>query len=49
MTMLSDLDRDEWWDVYRVFMPNATRDDFDRDWAEFQAMKAEHQRKMRLQ
>jgi hypothetical protein len=45
---LAEYDADEWWDFYRIFKPDATREEFDRDWAEFQRLKAEHAAKRRI-
>ena len=36
---LNELDKNEWYDVYRQFKPEATREEFERDWAEFQQAK----------
>jgi hypothetical protein len=36
---LNELDADEWFDVARRFKPDMTREQFDKDWAEFQEMK----------
>lgn len=46
---LEEFDRNEWYDVYRIFKPNATPEQFNADWAEFQQYKAEHLRKHELQ
>lgn len=44
-----ELNRDEFFDVYRQFRPQATREEFDREWDLFQEFKAEHERKLRIQ
>jgi hypothetical protein len=44
-----ELTADEWFDVYREFHPEATREEFERDWAEFQAWKAEYRRRRSVQ
>jgi hypothetical protein len=46
---LDEFNRDEWYDVARILRPDWTEEDFDREWKEFQAAKAEHERKARLQ
>ncbi len=38
---LNELDADEFYDICRVFLPDMTREEFDRKWAAFQALKAE--------
>ncbi len=43
------MNKDEWFDVYRIFKPDASMEEYDRDWEEFQAMKRQHESKMRLQ
>ena len=47
--MLSELDANEFFDVYRVFRPDATRDEFDREWALFQQFKAAYQKRRSAQ
>jgi hypothetical protein len=47
--MSSGLTRDEFFDVYREFRPLATREEFDREWDEFQRFKAERLAKKALQ
>jgi len=42
MDSLYELDANEWWDVYRIFKPDATRGEFERDWREFQQAKKLH-------
>ena len=37
--MLDDFDREEWWDVCRRVRPDLTRDEYDKMWEEFVAMK----------
>jgi hypothetical protein len=46
---LHELDADEFYDVYRTFKPDATRAEFERDWAEFQRVKEAHQKVMLTQ
>lgn len=46
---LDELDKEEWWDVCRRMRPDMTREQYDADWKEFIAMKAEHQRQRSLQ
>lgn len=41
--------KDEFYDVYRQFKPEATREEYEQDWREFQAAKFEYQRKRSLQ
>ena len=43
------LTADEWFDVYRQFRPQATREEFDQAWREFQRLKAERQRRKVVQ
>jgi hypothetical protein len=45
---LSGLTADEFYDVYRLFRPGATREEFEKEWAEFQRLKAEHPAKKSL-
>lgn len=44
-----EFDKTEWRSVYFHFKPSATEEEYDADWAEFQAMKAEHERKKHIQ
>lgn len=37
--------KDEFREVYRQFKPEATDEDYDREWAKFQECKALHQRR----
>ena len=37
---LNELDKQEWWDVYRQFRPDATEAEFDTAWNDFQKEKA---------
>lgn len=37
-----ELDRNEFFDVYRVFCPDATREEYEAEWDKFQAAKAAH-------
>ena len=39
---MNQLNEDEFYDVYRVFRPGATREEFSREWEEFQRFKAEY-------
>lgn len=43
------LTADEFYDVYRVFRPDATREEFEREWAEFQRWKAAMQARREVQ
>lgn len=38
--VLTEFDRDEWWDVMRRAKPDITREAFDAYWDEFHAAKA---------
>lgn len=38
--LLHEFDRDEWRDVVRKVRPQMTDEEFDLEWAEFEAMKA---------
>jgi hypothetical protein len=40
------LNRDEWLDVYRIFLPDATQEQYERDWAEFVDLKRAHKARM---
>ena len=40
---LHEYDKIEWFDVYRVFFPDATFDDLEAAWASFQQAKTEHE------
>lgn len=44
-----ELDKNEWYDVYRIFRPQATREEFEREWQEFQQLKAQYLKKRSLQ
>ena len=46
---MSELTADEFYDVFRQFRPDATREEFDAEWAEFQRLKAEFLRKRTIQ
>lgn len=46
---LNEFEKEEWRDVARLFRPDWTEEDFDREWIEFQTMKAERLAKRRLQ
>ncbi len=39
---LDQLDRDEWFDVCRVFKPQLTREEFGVAWETFQQLKLAH-------
>lgn len=45
---LDEFDKDEWRDVARLLRPDWTDADFDRAWDDFQRMKAERARRLRL-
>jgi hypothetical protein len=49
MTNLWELTADEFFDVYRTFRPETTREEFDREWAAFQEYKALNQKKRSIQ
>lgn len=36
------MDKDEFYDVYRQFKPDTTREEFEKEWDEFQRLKALH-------
>jgi hypothetical protein len=38
-TRLYEFDKEEWWDVMRRAKPDIAREEFDRVWAEFVALK----------
>lgn len=44
---ITSLDKNEWFDVYRIFHPNADRAELDREWDKFQHEKAEHEKRKR--
>jgi hypothetical protein len=44
-----ELTADEFFDVYRLFKPEATREEYEREWAEFQRHKTEYLKKRSLQ
>ncbi len=44
--ILNELDTNEFYDVCRVFLPAMTREEFDRKWAAFQALKAERAKRL---
>lgn len=37
---LHEFDKEEWWDVARKVRPDLTREEYERQWAEFVAKKA---------
>lgn len=37
---LDELDENEWWDVCRKLRPEIEREEFEREWREFQQIKA---------
>jgi hypothetical protein len=43
---LDEFNADEWFDVAKKFKPRLSREEFDRDWAEFQREKAERLQRM---
>lgn len=43
------LDKNEFYDVYRQFFPDATREEYEREWETFQRFKVEHQAKLNIQ
>lgn len=47
-TRLDEFDKDEWYEVYKQFKPQASQEEYDRDWDEFQKRKAEHERQKGL-
>lgn len=47
--MIPGMTKDEWFDVYRQFFPDASQEQYDADWEEFQAFKREHERKKKIQ
>jgi len=40
---LNLLDKEEWWDVCRRMKPDYDREEYERDWAEFQKRKRERE------
>jgi hypothetical protein len=46
--MPEGLTKDEFFDVYRSFNPDATREEYEREWNEFQRLKAEHFRQRKV-
>ncbi len=46
---LRSLTADEFYDVYRMFKPDATREEFDKYWEEFQELKSEYLKRKGLQ
>ncbi len=46
---LRGLDADEFYDVYRLFRPDASREEFQGDWDKFQALKSEYLAKNNVQ
>ena len=46
---LNEFDKNEWFDVYRMFKPDATFDEYEEAWASFQQAKAAHEAEKRLQ
>lgn len=38
-TRLDEADHEEMWDACRALRPDITREEFERDWAEFVALK----------
>jgi len=39
MERLDELSKEEWWDVARCVRPDLTCEEFEAQWAEFQALK----------
>ncbi len=35
-----ELSKDEFFDVYREFVPDGTREEYEREWEDFQRIKA---------
>ncbi|MGE7139151.1 hypothetical protein ACQKIE_16110 [Luteibacter sp. NPDC031894] len=48
MTRLDEYTKDEWFDIARQFKPDLAKDEYDRMWDDFQAMKAEHLKRKTL-
>ncbi len=48
-SMSDGLTKDEFYDVYRQFRPDADRTEYEAEWAEFQRLKAEHLNQMEIQ
>ncbi len=46
---LHEFDKQEWTDVYRIFRPSATLEQFEKDWQEFQAEKAARSKRLNTQ
>jgi hypothetical protein len=46
---MNELNEDEFYDVYRVFRPGATREEFSPEWEEFQRFKAKYREKTKIQ
>ncbi len=46
---MGERDFNEFYDVYREFRPETTREEFQRKWDIFQGLKAEHLKKQALQ
>ena len=44
-----ELDKNEFFDVYRQFKPDSTREEYEAEWEEFQRLKRELQRKREIQ
>jgi len=49
MERLTSLDKNEFFDVYRQFRPNTSREEFERDWLDFQTAKAAHEASLGIQ
>lgn len=45
---LDSFTKDEWWDVFKMFQPDATWEEYEVEWEKFQEYKAEHNRKSAL-
>lgn len=49
MTRLDEFDKVEWFDIARKLKPGLTEKEYNEMWDEFQQLKADYQRKMKLQ
>lgn len=43
------LDKSEWFDVYRTFRPDATQEEYDLAWDEFQTAKEKRNADLKVQ
>ncbi len=46
---LDEYTKDEWYDVWRKFKPDAPREEYDAAWQRFCEIKAEYKRNLQLQ